>query len=373
MNPFQLTGYHGPELFCDREEETEKLYNAIDNECNITLTSVRKMGKSGLIKHVLHQLKANKKAYSVYYLDIYHTENLSNFLEVFGKELMNNHSNFPQKVRNLFENFIKSLNPTISFDPLSGKQNLSFNFNSNANKEQSIIGIFDILSKISTTKKVVIAIDEFQQIAKYPEKNVEALLRGVIQNLKNINFIFSGSDTSIMTEIFNDSKRPFYQSTQLMHLSHIPYEKYSEFINHHFQSNKRQIDKEAVDFILDETRIHTYYVQFLCNRAFASKKKKINLNDIKLLYSEILQENEAYYSTYKDMLSTQQWKLLIALAKEGGFASVTSGDFIRNYNLSNASTIRRSVKSLLQKQMIFKKDNSYYVYDVFFARWLTRL
>ena len=373
MNPFLLNGYKGPELFCDREIESEKLYNAIDNERNVTLTSVRKMGKSGLIKHVLHQLMQNNKEYSVYYLDIYHTENFADFLEVFSLELIEKHKDLSTKVRNLFEIFFKSLNPTFSYDALSGKQNLSFKFNSTINKEQSIISIFKILSKVAETKKVVIAIDEFQQVAHYPEKNVEALLRGIIQKLNNIQFIFSGSDTTMMSQIFNDSKRPFYQSTQFMHLSNIPFEKYSEFITYQFATYKRQIEQEAIDYILTETRLHTYYVQYLCNRVFASKKKKIDIKLIKTIYAEILDENDIYYSTYKDILSVQQWKLLLALANEEGYKSVTSGDFIRNHNLSNASTIRRSVKSLLQKQMIFKKDSIYYVYDVFFARWLTRL
>ncbi len=373
MNPFPLNGYKGPELFCGRQTESKKLYYAIDNKRNITLTSIRKMGKSGLIKHVLQQLSQNNKEYSVYYLDIYHTENFADFLEVFSLELIEKRKDLPTKIRNLFEIFFKSFNPTFSYDTLSGKQNLSFKFNSTLNKEQSIIGIFKILPKIAETKKVVIAIDEFQQVAYYPEKNIEALLRGVIQNLDNIQFIFSGSDTTMMSQIFNDRKRPFYQSTQFMHLSNIPFEKYSEFISYQFETYNRHIEQEAIDYILTKTRLHTYYVQHLCNRAFASKKKKIDTKLIKTIYAEILDENAIYYSTYKAILSVQQWKLLLALANEEGYKNITSGDFIRNNNLSNASTIRRSVKSLFKKQMIFKEDSVYYVYDVFFARWLTRL
>jgi len=209
MNPFQLNGYHGPDTFCDREIESSKLYNAIDNERNITLTSIRKMGKSGLIKHVLNKLRKNKKEYSVYYIDIYHTQNLADFIEVFGRELMEKQDNYPQKIRNIFKSFIQSLNPTITYDPLSGLQNISLSFNTTISQEQTIVGIFEILSQLAKTKKVVIAIDEFQQIANYPEENVEALLRGIIQNLKNISFIFSGSDTTMMAEIFNNGKRRF--------------------------------------------------------------------------------------------------------------------------------------------------------------------
>jgi AAA+ ATPase superfamily predicted ATPase len=175
MNPFQLNGYHGSDTFCDREIESRKLYNAIDNERNVTLTSIRKMGKSGLIKHVLHQLRKNKKEYSVYYIDIYHTQNLADFIEVFGKELMDKQHSFPQKIKNLLKLFIQSLNPTITYDPLNGVQNISLSLNTALNKEQSIVGIFSILSQLAKTKKVVVDIDEFQQISNYTEKNVEPI------------------------------------------------------------------------------------------------------------------------------------------------------------------------------------------------------
>jgi len=158
-----------------------------------------------------------------------------------------------------------------------------------------------------------------------------------------------------------------------MHLSHIPKEKYSAFIKHHFTKSKKKIDNDVIEYILKETRVHTYYVQYLCNRAFSSAYKNIDIKSIKTIYADILIENEAFYSSYRDILSPQQWKLLLALAKEGGFSSITSGEFIHNHKLSNASTVRRSLKSLMTKQMIFKEDKTYNVYDVFFARWLTRL
>ena len=91
------------------------------------------------------------------------------------------------------------------------------------------------------------------------------------------------------------------------------------------------------------------------------------------MLSEILQENEVYYSEYRNLLSKAQWKLLIALAKEDGIVQVTSSAFMRKHNLSNAATVRRGIKSLLEKFMIYQSDKKYFVYDVFFATWLKQL
>ena len=53
-NPFLITGYQGPDYFCDREKETASLMSALKNGRNITLISPRRMGKTGLIKNVFY-------------------------------------------------------------------------------------------------------------------------------------------------------------------------------------------------------------------------------------------------------------------------------------------------------------------------------
>lgn len=219
----------------------------------------------------------------------------------------------------------------------------------------------------------MIAVDEFQQIASYPENNIEALLRSNIQKMANVNFIFSGSDKQLLASMFTDAKRPFYQSTEFMHLEEIPGDEYSHFIKTKFIEGQMTIDNEAVNQILELTRRHTYYVQFLCNKIYGSEIKTIDKNTVKLLFADILQENEVYYGEYRDLLTKQQWNLLIAIAKDEGVSKVTASSFIRNHDLSNSATVKRGIDSLLYKKMIYKKGTQHFVYDVFLAKWLQRL
>ena len=365
MNPFHVRGYYGESTFCDREEETEKLINAIDNQRNITITSLRKIGKTGLIDHVLSKLK-KKNRYTIFYIDIYHTTDFSGFLDKLGSEIIKKEDSFTAKTRRLLKKFLHALSPTLTYDPLSGVPSLSFNLNNTTRQEQTVVEIFNFLSEYSKTKPVVVAIDEFQQIVHYPEKNVEALLRGIIQKLNNVNFIFSGSDTTMMSEIFTNVKRPFYQSTQMMHLGKIPADKYIAFIRKHLRSGGISMEKELIKYVLEETNRHTYYVQFFFNRIYSCGSKKIDMHIVKSVYSGILEENEAYYSSYKDLLRLNQWKLLLALAHENGYGLVNSAEFIRKYNLSTASTVNRAIKTLMDKNFIYREDNKYFVYDIFF-------
>ncbi len=372
MNPFTLKEYAGPEYFCNRKDETKRIINAIENQRNLTLSSIRKMGKTGLIHHVFNKLN-NTKDYDLVYFDIYHTSSLLGFINKFGTSLLTEKESFPEKIKRMIKSFISSIRPTITYDSFTGAPVFSFNINNEASGVNTIEEIFGFLEQRSRETPVVIAIDEFQQIADYPEKNVEALLRTNIQKLLNVNFIFSGSDKHLLTSMFTDAKRPFYQSTEFMHLEEIPASEYSEFIKTNFNNNAISIEDEAIKNILTMTRRHTYYVQYLCNKLYGSEEKNIDNKVVKEVFFNILNENEVYFSEYRDLLTKQQWDLLIALAKEEGISQVTTSKFIKKYNLSTTSTVRRGIKSLLEKKMIYKKDAKYYVYDVFLAKWLTRL
>src|SRR5664280_3270045 len=81
-NPFVTGGYIGPDYFCDRQKETDLLLRAISSKRNLTLISLRKMGKTGLLKHVRHHLGhlpkgsiKEQKHVAVIYVDLMPTMN----------------------------------------------------------------------------------------------------------------------------------------------------------------------------------------------------------------------------------------------------------------------------------------------------------
>lgn len=372
MNPFIIKDYLGPQYFCDRINETNRVISAINNQRNLTLSSLRKMGKTGLIHHVFQQLGKTEEI-DTHYFDIYHTSSLTGFINKFGTSILTEKESFPEKIKRMINQFIRSIRPTVSYDSLSGSPTFSFNIDSEETGIRTIEDIFGFLSERSLEKPLVIAIDEFQQIANYPENNVEALLRTHIQKLPYVNFIFSGSDKQLLTSIFTDAKRPFYQSTELMHLEEIPESEYMEFINTIFSDAKRNIDEDAIQRIFQITKRHTYYVQYLCNKLYSNDVNEISRETINQVLLTILGENEYFYSEYRDLVTPQQWRLLIALGKEDGISKITSAAFMKKHNLSNNATVRRGIQSLLDKKIIYKKDMKYFVYDTFFAKWLDRL
>lgn len=369
-NPFLTAGYHSPDYFCDRATETKKVTNALINGRNLTLLSARRIGKTGLIRNAFYYLQ-KKRGWQTIYVDIMPTENLQEFIKVFTEAVV-------EQERQQSKNYIKKIGlllsgikAKLSFDETSGIPSIEMDYKTPTEAHKSLSQIFRYLSQQNT--RYAIAIDEFQQITEYPEKNMEALLRSYIQHLHNVNFIFSGSNKRLLTAMFSDHKRPFYQSTDFMYLNKINIDIYSRFIHDKFREYRKSITMEQVTEAVVQYQAHTFYVQAFFNRLFELCDKKVTAAHIDATHRLILEEREYIYYGYRKLLTPYQFQLLKALAKEGGTKQITSTDFITPHRLKQASSVNRATKSLIEKEMINEEDGTFYVYDVFFSKWLNRL
>jgi hypothetical protein len=218
-----------------------------------------------------------------------------------------------------------------------------------------------------------VAIDEFQQITRYPEKNTEAILRSHIQHLKNTHFIFSGSQRHLLTPMFADPKRAFYQSSSFLALEKLDHEEYKNFIHGHFERGGQAVDVKIIDFILDWTRRYTFYTQYLCNRIFSKRQPGITEALVRECIREIFTEREMVFYNLRNLLTVHQYHLLSAVALEEELSEPTGQAFLKKYDLGNASTVRKSLQALVDKEMIYVTPGMdkpvYQVYDVFLSRW----
>lgn len=369
-NPFLISGYVSPKYFCDREDETEKLLEAFKSNRNVTLTSLRRMGKTGLIYHVFYKVRSEKSV-SAHYLDIMPTSDLNGFIQALGmivsKELAAGKGNFIKKVGDLF----KSVRPLIKYDGLSGQPLLSFEFRNEEEMTHTLDEIFNILG--NQKKNLFIALDEFQQIVNYPEKNVEALLRSKIQAINNVTWIFSGSHKQLLLSIFGKHSRPFYQSTDMLHLTPINSDKYKRFIHRNFQKAGLILEDHVADKILDLTRNHTFYVQYLCNRLFSLNSGNISFKIVDAVWLEILKEREFVFYNYRNLLTRYQFRLLRAFAQEEKVVQALAGEFITKHGLNSPSSVKSALEVLMKKELITREAEHYIIQDVFLDAWLRQL
>jgi AAA+ ATPase superfamily predicted ATPase len=371
LTPFPTTGYFGSQYFCDREEETRKILSNIRGGQSTILTAPRRIGKTALIFHVLDRLSSGTRGI---YFDILPTENMSGFLNEFASAIIRNVPERKGTGRKIWD-FMKSLRPSVSFDMLTGSPQVSFSLKENEINYQ-IETIFSFLEK--QDDKFVIAIDEFQQILKYPEKNTDAWLRTLIQKLKNVIFIFAGSQQHLLNEMFTIPSRPFYQSASLLKIDKINSEKYKAFIKKQFTRNDRELEDSILNSIINWADCHTYYVQLICNRIFLTRVNIIKDAIWKEEAERLLKEQEPVFFNYRSMLTRPQWDILKATALEGVLYEPTGIDFVMKYSLGNPSTVLRSVEALNRMELIYYDFNPngkkyYAINDLLFRRWMEGL
>ena len=365
-NPFLVTGYHSPEYFCDRRQETETMIQALYNGRNVTLIAPRRMGKTGLVKHVFYKLREQEPDIVTFYMDIYSTQSLGDFIRLFASTVLGRLDSVPQKALGRVGKFIKSCRPVFTFDELTGQPKVTIDIVPSS-EEATLREIFDYLR--SSEKRCYIAIDEFQQIAEYPEKGAEALLRSYIQFVPNINFIFAGSKQHIMQQMFHSAKRPFYQSTQTQVIDRIARDEYYRFAADFFSRQGRKLAEETFGYLYDAFDGHTWYIQTLLNRLYGyAGNPGIGMVDYAI--GEVVAESTYTYENLLAAYPASNIRLLKAIAKAGCVREINSGDFITEYRLRAASSVNSALKRLIDREMVCKTADGYIVYDRFMAIWL---
>jgi hypothetical protein len=371
-NPFVIGNYAGEHYFCDRVSESKELIDNILNGRNTVLVSHRRIGKTGLICHCFERPEIRKK-YNVFFVDILATMSLQEFVLALGKEIVKSlkpkSSSFFDSLKNIFT----SLRGGFKIDAQTGDPTFEISLGDIDSPETTLDEIFKYLG--TADKPCVVAIDEFQQIGYYPEKNVEALLRTKIQHCPNCKFIFAGSEKDMLINMFNSPDKPFYQSATFMQIGKIDLEKYTEFVAGLFEENKKKIAESFVETAYNSVDGVTLYIQFIMNELYQIIPQNGEVTQV--LYDKsletLLNKQSFVYTNTLSELTVRQKEVLFALAKEDEICEITSAGFMKKYNLSSTSSIQASLKGLTAKKIISVEDGRYVVSDRLFRLWMRKL
>jgi hypothetical protein len=369
-NPFITYGYESAEYFCDRVAETSQLTSLLINGNHTALISPRRMGKTGLLHHCFAQPPLNHDYYT-FLIDIYATKSLQDMVYQMGHSIVKRLKPRGQAALDRFLQVVTSLRTGISFD---GQGNASWNLDIGEIKSPAFTldEIFNYLQ--SADKPCIVAIDEFQAIAQYPEHNTEAMMRTYVQQCRNARFVFSGSQQSMMSEMFSSPARPFYQSVSLMFLRPVAAERYEAFARKHFSDYGKLIEDGVVSSIHRRFDGVTWYIQKMLNQLFAitPTRHTATADDIDTAENQIINQNEEAYKDTIYQLTARQRDLLVAISHEQYTQKITGAAFIKRYHLSTASSVQKAAAALLSKQLITHQLGTYEVYDKFLAAWLRR-
>lgn len=370
-NPFIITAdYYGPDYFCDRKTETEVLESNIANGRNTVLISSRRMGKSGLIAHVFNRsfVQSNFRTFSI---DLFPTSSLAEMILLLAKEITGLLKSKGEKRMDSFLTIVKSLRPGFKLDPVTGQFVFDISLGEIVRPVDSLKEIFQYLE--SSEIPCIVAMDEFQQIAEYPETHVMELLRTHVQKCKHTWFVFAGSNRRMMEKLFHNPSEPFYMSCSPLYLDAISYDHYLAFAQRHFEKAGKNLQNEGFKYVYDLFDGHTWYVQRLMNELFAWTKSG-EMSDKTMAENALSFVIKTYARTFQEQMSAYpeaQKQLLIAIAKEGKAEQVTSVAFCKRHSMKSPSTVQSALRVLHEKGTIAKEKTVYSITNRLFGMWLT--
>lgn len=372
-NPFVVTErYVGPEYFCDRETETAELLSNIVNGRNTVLISLRRMGKSGLVSH-LYNKEEIRRGYECFFLDIYDTTSIDDFVLLFSKEVVSRLQSQGMKFIEKFISIVNSMRVSFGSDPVTGQPSIEVSLQEIKNPVKTLEQIFSFLE--SSSQPCVVTIDEFQQIADYKEgKKHIATLRTLVQSCVKTRFIFSGSNRRMMSKLFNSPSEPFFMSSSPIMLEPINKEKYVEFVLAHFGEADKPITTESIEYVYERFDGHTWFIQYVFNRLYEMSGKDTpatkELADEAVSY--ILSLFSPMFKEIFARMSEKQRALLVAISKERKVTAPTGEEFISKYSLRSASAVQGAMRPLIEDETIAFNNGLYFITNRFFSLWLSR-
>lgn len=371
-NPFTVIGRIKPAYFCDRKAESERLIKLLQNGNNVLLKSDRRMGKTGLIQFCFDKAELSD-CYYTFFIDILHTSCLQELVHELGRAVYEQTVPRGKKMTQSFVRILKSISGKMGFDGNTGLPTFSLGLGDIEQPEYTLKEIFQYLQ--NADKPCIVAIDEFQQIGKYPEKNVEALLRGQIQQVNNCHFIFAGSEKHLLGMMFESGSRPFYKSADNMDLLPIVRDVYVDFICQMFENQGRKIERTIAEVVYDAFEGHTYYVQKTMNEVFSNtdKETECTIETILVSVQNILEDNSTHYRETLSNLPASQKSLLYAIAVDGWSSQITSAAFVKRHKLLSPSSVQAAVKKLLGEELVVEYNKRFRVSDRFLGLWIRRM
>ena len=358
--------------FIGREQETKRLLDNFRGGINVILMSPRRLGKTSLVKHVCNKL--DEEDIITVYLDIFGCKSEYDFYNKLAAEVLKQTASKHELWLEEAKEFIYRLTPKISFSPEPNADfAISLGITPKTHTPEEVLGMAEKIA-IKKGKRIVICIDEFQQIGEMANsKQVQARLRTVWQHQKQVSYCLFGSKHHLMSAIFLHRSMPFYQFGDIISLDKIETADWVEYIVSHFADGKRTISRALAEDICRFTENYSAYVQQLSWLVFTQKEEgeTVTEEDVKQAMNDLLATNEILFMQMIEPLSEYQLNFLRAIAsgvtKDFGLSEVRE-----EYKLGSYSNINRLKTALLERDLIEKRGAETVMTDPVFAKWIKR-
>lgn len=355
-----------------RDELSDELENILAIDQSVVLVAPRRYGKTSVALEVLKRFK--KRGYFVADIDVFDVTDKRRLADkIIESCLQNNPVPIARYWKKLKAGALNVLS-MLKFKPSDDDIEMMLQLSKPSVDEDKILD--DALDFPETfcgrhDKKMILFMDEFQDILKMGGEALLKKLRAKFQRHKNVVYIFAGSQESLMKTLFQLKQHAFYKFARIFEVGTISQEAFAPYITRSFVEGKIKIAGDGVDAVLKITGGHPYYTQLLCQMIYINclktKNASVSLPDISIAAREVVTHEEAFFDEIWKELGNKKHSRgivgLIALGKSPYFHEGTTKENISRIlsDLVHYGTIGKSGAG---------KTTCYFIKDPFFARYV---
>ncbi len=369
--PFQFGSLAEKENFIDRYEDRALLKQLLMSGIHVMLISPRRWGKSSLVKAVADELMAEHKDVRVCFIDAFSISTENEFYRAFASRVMSCAASRFKKGLEEMRKFLTGAVPQLVIrDKVTEFVTFDVRFQP---QEKDKLEILELPEKIAAAKglRIIVCIDEFQQLANIPQyPDMEGKMRSVWQQQHHVSYCLYGSKRHMMTEIFNDSSKPFYRFGQVIWLKKIEEHYWVEFIVNAFERTGKHITTELAKRICDVTKCHSWYVQQLSFFIWNATDDEATDEIFDRALQRLIDTNAPMFQNDIESLTASQKAMLQAV--NDGIYQFSSESTKRLYTMGNANTIARNKRILQDKDIIEQQGKTFEFVDPIFQLWLNQ-
>ncbi|HEY7498265.1 MAG TPA: hypothetical protein VH740_07120 [Vicinamibacterales bacterium] len=376
-NPFVYGEIVPAAAFVDREVELDRLSRDLSAGQKVFLISPRRYGKSSLVRQALKS--ASRAGALTVEVQVSSYSSYVSFLEGYARALASAETRL-DRARSWLRDLLSGVRPEVRIEPDErGRGQIAVSFPAvRTDRDISHLAheVFALPGRIAETRRrrMAIALDEFQGIAAFNGGSVEHSLRAAVQQQRQVGYVFSGSEPTLMERMLGKS-RPFYKAGPVMRLQKIPADRFAKFIETRFRATGFKAAPGLGAAIVDLAGNLPYDVQRLAHEVWDDVKadgaRTAGLENLHETLKRLLGEHDALFEgTWQRLTLAQRGTLRASVLEDG--RELLSADVRSRYRLSGASTVQAALAALVREDILAREDNRYAVVDSLFREWIAR-
>ncbi|MCR5463767.1 MAG: ATP-binding protein [Bacteroidales bacterium] len=324
--------------FTDRTQESSKLLANFLSQTNTAIISPRRWGKSSLVNKVIKLAsEANSKLLFVR-MNAFKCETPQEFYELFAKRT------------------VKDLSLGVDWR--------------DASVGEDVLNLPQLIAK-KRKKKVIVCIDEFQQIGEFDQSSrFQKILRNHWQEQTDVAYILYGSKKHMMLNIFGEYGKPFYRFCDMMFLPKIDNQDWQEYITRRFSETGKAISPELSGKLADIVDNHPYYVQQLAQYTWLRTPRKCTEDIVQSAFQSMLDSLNLQFVNLMDSLTEKQRGFLCAICD--GVRNFSSVETLSRYRLGTSGNIRIMKNALIKRDLIEVSGSIVDIQDPVFKQWILK-